>query len=245
MKRDLFSVVRGLSAAALCVCVGMGGGCNEHEQRKPKSKTMEGVITRLEIDKGRLAMKMRDPKDKSQFLPQEIEGSVTPTTELWINGKAAKMADLRVSDKVEATGYRQGKGENEQIIAEKLSIERPEAVLPKPMEAPPGTPPPAAASTAPAAAESTPAGLNPKGVELMRQLVREIKKQRGEFAAQKAKLLKEGRPADDREVLELDARVAKADMTLAQVEDEAGKKGLDLSGDVADSSQPASAPSAP
>lgn len=259
--------LRSTFTASLIVLMGFAltPGCKQDEPRKPKSKTMEGVITRVDADKGRLAMKLRNPKNKSEFLPKEIEGSVTPTTEIQINGKLAKLADLREKDTVEATGYRQGKGDEEKIVAEKITVDRPiEVAAPvKPLTPPtpaPTNPAPVAASTPPpatqaaetppvdpnAATPNAPApkvGLSP--TDALKMFVEEVKKHRNKAAAERAELLKEGRPADDPEVLKRDAIMAKADQAIAQVEDEAAKKGILLQ-QAAAASQPAgSAPANP
>lgn len=212
----------------------IGAGCNPSQPKKPKSRTFDGEITRIDPAKRRVAMKLRNPKNKAEWLTKEVEGAVTETTEIQINGRAAKFADLRVKDTVEATGYRQGKDDNEEIIAEAIRVDRPTESIPSTpglSTPPPSTtaaspPPPAANGNAPAA--SAPPRQSLSREELMRLFVQELEKARTKAILDRAELLKEGRPPDDIDVLALDGRIAKAEQAIAQAEDEAAKHGIVL-----------------
>src|SRR5262245_64369870 len=107
------------------VSVAISAGCKPEESKQPKTQTREGVITRVDPASRRLAMKVRNPQDPGKFLDQPIEGTVTETTDIWIDGRAARITDLKVNDNVQATGYPQGKGENANYVAQTIRVNRP------------------------------------------------------------------------------------------------------------------------
>src|SRR5262249_8102377 len=149
-----------------------------------------------------LAMKVRNPQKPDQYLEQPIEGTVTETTEIWINGRAAKIGDLQVKDSVEATGYPQGKGENSNYAAETIKVTRPEP--PPGAQAQPQTNPNTPANNRPVVMKGdkqplvtsvTPPPVSQSEQQAkLRMLVDEFKKQRAETVTKRDALLKEGRP---------------------------------------------------
>ncbi|MEE8170165.1 MAG: hypothetical protein V3T70_06425 [Phycisphaerae bacterium] len=209
--------------------------CDVKKSKQPESKRKEGVITRIELDQKRITIKIRDPKDRSRYLDTEIEGEITPTTEIFIDGRKATLAEVRVNDQVDAIGYRKGSGDEARIIAEELHIQRGEFVQ---VKSPPAAGPAADPidSDAAAAIPETTEQVKPppaaddaeRRIGLYRMMLEEFRKRKQELEAERAELIKQGMPPDDPEILRRQEMINRADESMALMEQKAAELGIDI-----------------
>lgn len=248
-------------------------GCKPSEPQAHPTQKKEGKITRIDAAANRVAMQLRDPKDATRFLDREIEGSLTAKTEIFINGRRSRLEDIKVGDSVSALGHMEGTKENPSIVAEEIQIERlTESFVDvkKPADPAPSQPAPIKPDAAPAEVVTTTLTPNPPAqppatdtpatnaqvvpaqpnkslskIELYHEFIKAFELRRAELQVERDKLLAEGRPLDDPEVQKLENSINKADESIAVVELEARKLGIDPAnpGGAAPSSAPAAAPS--
>jgi len=203
----------------------LSGGCKSSEPDTPQTKKKDGVITRVDAPNKRLAMKIRDPKDSTRILDREIEGTITPKTEIFINGRRATIEEVKVNDSVQATGHLQGSQDAPEIVAEELRIERLDEGFVEVKHDTPASQPGAEPSGDP---NANSAAKQQTKADLFRQLVDAFQIRKAELIEDRLKLVNEGKPADDPEVLKLDNMINKADESIAVVEMEAKKLGIEL-----------------
>jgi len=212
----------------IIVCVAAAGltGCKPETSNRSKSKTIEGIIVRINASTHRVSMQWRDPKDATNL--RELEGTITDTTEIWINGQHGKFEDLREGDRLKAVGYQQGEGGAAEIVAEKLMIDRfIQATAPATRPALTIKPPTTAPTTTPPTATSvsrTPKRGNEKAT--FKLLITELQKRKRQAIAEREELLKAGTPPDDPRILTLDQRINLADQYIAVAEDGAASHGV-------------------
>jgi hypothetical protein len=108
-----------LLAAGLLVTL---PGCSKDDD-EPEFRQLEGTAEKLNLDTGQVALRFFHQKSGTE---QVIEGIVNDQTEVLINGRVAKLKDIRLKERVKVTGYRKGKGADAQMVAVKVEIERPE-----------------------------------------------------------------------------------------------------------------------
>ena len=97
-------------------------GCSKDDD-EPEFRQLEGTAEKLNLDTGQVALRFFHQKSGTE---QVIEGIVNDQTEVLINGRVAKLKDIRLKERVKVTGYRKGKGADAQMVAVKVEIERPE-----------------------------------------------------------------------------------------------------------------------
>lgn len=249
-----FTHQRPARVAGVALLAGLVGafvlaGCKPSEKSESQSRRKEGVITRIEAAHNRLAMKVRDEKNPGRFLEKEIEGTITPTTEIFINSARAELKDVQVNDRVTAIGHAKGDGDNLEIVAEELRIERSAAAEPAPAraageskpaptaaaappqpapaeQAPPSEPKPAdaAASATPDAPKPTRPDVRSARIDLYMRLVEEFQRKRQELVVERDDLLKQGRTADDPTIRDLENKINRADESIAMIEEKAAEE---------------------
>lgn len=97
-------------------------GCSKDDD-EPEFRQLEGTAEKLDLGTGQVALRFFHQKSGTE---QVIEGIVNDQTEVLINGRVAKLKDIRLKERVKVTGYRKGKGDDVQMVAVKVEIERPE-----------------------------------------------------------------------------------------------------------------------
>jgi hypothetical protein len=135
-------------------------GCTDRKAGERKIKTKEGVADKIDLANNSVSMKVSDGKGSEITL----EGQVREDTIVRINGREAKLDQVRPGDKVKVSGYREGEGGEAKLIATLVEVNRPEGSdwksTGKPQEKPtdnkqaPATEKPAGPTTKPAAGTS-------------------------------------------------------------------------------------------
>lgn len=96
-------------------------GCSDDAGNKPRIKKVQGVAKSIDVEKRIVSMTWTDDRGKER----ELEGTFKDDTEVFINGRSQEIGDIRPGDKVTVYGYRQGKGSELKLIAEKVVVDRP------------------------------------------------------------------------------------------------------------------------
>jgi len=163
------SELKRMSWIGLAILIGVGlvgpAGCSSRGAGKPKQKRLEGIAEKVDLQNNYVSMRVSDNKGGERIL----EGTFKEDTEVLINGRAAKLDQVRPGDKVVVFGYREGEGENQKLVATKVEVTRPEGsdwkrtAADKPAEPKPTASRPAAgdATSAPVVNPDTPKAGSP------------------------------------------------------------------------------------
>jgi hypothetical protein len=108
-------VALGLTAIGLC-------GCGD-ENEGPRQYVLEGTAETIDARTGDVSMRWFNPKRNKEVV---INGRVSDTTEVFINGKLARFEDVRPQEQVRVTGYKEGKGESTIVVVTKVEVDRPD-----------------------------------------------------------------------------------------------------------------------
>lgn len=96
-------------------------GCSDDAGDKPRIKKVQGVAKSINVEKRIVSMTFTDDRGNER----ELEGTFKDDTEVFINGRSQEISDIRPGDKVTVYGYREGKGSDQKLIAEKVEVNRP------------------------------------------------------------------------------------------------------------------------
>lgn len=95
-------------------------GCSDRSRKTPKIRKKEGVATKIDLKNNIVAMSWKDKNG----VERPLEGTIRENTEVRINGRDQKIEDVMVGDKVTVSGYREGKGDNELLVATLIEVTR-------------------------------------------------------------------------------------------------------------------------
>ena len=95
-------------------------GCSE-EAPERKYRVLEGTAEKIDLKTGQVSMNYFSKKRNQEIA---VEGRVTDETEVLINGRLARLEDIRPQEHVRVTGYKEGKGANALVVVTKVEIER-------------------------------------------------------------------------------------------------------------------------
>ena len=96
-------------------------GCSDDAGDKPRIRKVQGVAKSISVEKRIVSMTFTDDRGNER----ELEGTFKDDTEVLINGRSQEIKDIRPGDKVQVYGYREGKGDDQKLIAEKVVVDRP------------------------------------------------------------------------------------------------------------------------
>ena len=105
----------------LCVTGLLLAGCSDKSKKTPKIRRIEGVATKIDLKNNSVAMIRKDDKGNEMT----VEGTIRENTEVRINGRDQKLEDVQVGDKVIVSGYREGKGADQKLVATMIEVVRP------------------------------------------------------------------------------------------------------------------------
>ncbi len=106
---------------SLFATVIFAGGCRRPVQER-KYDAVAGVATEIDLDTGNVSM---DWQNEETGDVRRLTGRVTQETEIFINGIGARLADVRLGDRVTVVVYHQLDDPARQIVTQ-VQIERPE-----------------------------------------------------------------------------------------------------------------------
>ncbi len=231
-------IQRGVACVAVLLAIGLAG-CSENSDKGRKVHRVEGIAKEINPEKNIFTMTFKDDKG----VDRELSGSVLATAEVIINGKAQNIKDVRPGDKVVVFGHKEGSSEaglEQKLVATRVEVTRPKdsdwktpgnaTATPSELNKPPATaqtPPAAEAPAKPVtqapAQPAAPTPAQPAGEtdEDLREkttgaIYAQIRIKMEEAIAERAKLLKEGRPASDPEIRRLEGVIMNARRLLTE-----------------------------
>jgi len=224
------------AAGLVLVAASLLVGCQNEGKTRKKPGSAKGFVTKTDLANNKVSMKVKKERDGSEI---EITGSLTPETEVFINGLKRTAADVELNDEIRVEYERTGDGVEMQFTVLRVDVDRPEGwkstkaataepqikILPPVPEAPtkadrtfiaPPTPPALPPTAAPAAQQPAAAPSGAKAEEMTNQIYAEIRRRLDEAVAQRADLLKQGKPASDPEVQHKEGIIRKARSLLME-----------------------------
>ena len=115
------SMLRTAAILSLSAVLILAGGCRRPAQER-KYDAVAGVATEIDLDTGYVSMDWRNEETGGV---RRLTGRVTQETEILINGIGAKLADVRLGDRVTVVVYHLLDEPTRQIVTQ-VQIERPE-----------------------------------------------------------------------------------------------------------------------
>ena len=113
-------MARLLNVALPILLLCLPAGCRE-EETAPKHRTVEGIIERIDADNAQVTLRFYSDKRQVERM---VTGTVTPETEIMINGVLSSLDELRIGERVTVAGRVQGHGGDQEVIAVKVVVER-------------------------------------------------------------------------------------------------------------------------
>jgi len=113
IQRTILCCVAFLTVAAV-------SGCSDKDDKVPKIQRIEGVAKEIDLAHRHVAMSWVNKRGQTVTL----EGSVRDDTEVWINGRAHQIEDIREGDRIVVEGYREGRGDEQSLVATKIEVTR-------------------------------------------------------------------------------------------------------------------------
>ncbi len=95
-------------------------GCSDESNDAPKIRSRKGTVKAIDLANRIVAMVSTDNSGNDITL----EGTYTPETVIEINGRRADPKDVRVGDKVEVWGRKEGDGAEAKLVATKVVVSR-------------------------------------------------------------------------------------------------------------------------
>jgi len=225
-------LVHGLLAAVL-IALPLGG-CPEKSDKAPKGKTLSGVATKIDLQTRNVSMTIKGDDGAER----ELNGTVGDDTEILINGRGSKLADVRVGEKVEVT-VQKSATEDGKYNVKKVEITRagdsdwkptnattqssaaptPPPVAPTPTPTPtttPPTPPRAQGEVVPANPPEGEGDVDERKQDLADFIYAQIRVRMEEALTRRADLLKNGTPQSDPAVADLERQILRARSLLSE-----------------------------
>lgn len=113
-----------LGVLALTACLlgaGLWAGCSKDDDQ-PKVRTVPGRVAAVDPASGEVQMYYYNEKEKKEIL---VSGTLASNAEILINGRTARLEDVRVDDKMTVTGRIEKHDGERNLIAVKVEIDRP------------------------------------------------------------------------------------------------------------------------
>lgn len=217
-------------AVLLAVCL---TGCSENSDKSHKEQRVEGFAKEINFEKNVFTMTFKDGKG----VERDLSGTVHKDATVLINGKAQSIKDVVPGDPIVVFGHKEGKGEagaEQTLVATRVEVTRPKesdwktpgtpaggTAAAQPKTIPPATQHPTAAVPPSAPTGETPAKPATTSDQELRDattgaIYAQIRIKMEEAIAERAKMLKEGRPASDPEIRRLEGVIMNARRLLTE-----------------------------
>jgi hypothetical protein len=99
-------------------------GCSNKEETA-EHRSLEGVIERIDVDESEVTLRYYSAKHKAETT---ITGKATAETEVFINGVLSSLEQLRVGERVAVIGWVRGHGNDREVVAVKVNVERADTI---------------------------------------------------------------------------------------------------------------------
>jgi hypothetical protein len=120
-ERRMMRRKRGIAWLAALLLAGLVG-CNNH-RTEPRHRTIEGIADSINMDTNQVAMRWYNPRKQAEEI---VAGTVTDQTEILINGKVARLTDIRVGEWVKVTGRIMPSPNGDVYVATRIELTRDE-----------------------------------------------------------------------------------------------------------------------
>jgi hypothetical protein len=115
-------VGRVVLALAGVVCLVAGPlGCSDKSKKASKVRTIEGIAKHIDLKNNDVSMVFKDDRG----VERELRGTIRENTEVRINGRDHRLEDIRENDRIAVTGYKEGSGDDAQLVATLIEVTRP------------------------------------------------------------------------------------------------------------------------
>jgi len=208
-------------------------GCRSDSKQKHKTRSAKGTVTRIDMPNNSVSMKILNPKTGKEL---EVAGTFTAETEIWINGVKKGPNDVEINDEIRVEYQRDGDELESRFVVTKADVTRAEGwKSTKPANLDPGklpmqgatkadlirsdlkaeqgdggSAPPIDPRLAVPPTSTGPADRAVKEAEVTDLIYGEIKRRYDQSVAERADLLKAGKPANDPELLKHEQTIRKA-----------------------------------
>lgn len=106
--------------SGLVVGVLAGSGCGK-DKDQPKHFQVKGKVTAIDTSSGAVKIMWYNPKQKRE---EERTGTLAPESEIWINGKTARLEDVLIDDTATIAGRLEKKDGEPKLVAIRVDIRR-------------------------------------------------------------------------------------------------------------------------
>lgn len=116
-----------LRTSVMAVILGLlvlGGGCSDKESAVV-IRQLQGTIEKMDVSSGRVTLRYLHEETGEERL---VQGLVTDETEIFVNGRLAKLQDMRIGEHILVHGRVEKIGKDRRITALKIEISRQETV---------------------------------------------------------------------------------------------------------------------
>ena len=217
-----------VTAAALLMVV-LISGCPDKKDKTPKIKHASGVAKKIDLAGKKVSMMLKG----DDGVEREAAGTYRDDVEIFVNGRAAKVADVREGDKIEVTYFKDPVGDGE-FIVKKVEVARagetdwkPTAktdVQPvnPPVNPPPVDPPKQETPKPPPTTDNSngnttsEADLDKQKTDLTDYIYAQIRVKMEEALAKRAELIKAGTALGDPSIQDLERQILRARALLAE-----------------------------
>lgn len=114
-------------AVMLLAAIVMTVGCRSDKPERKYCEPIDGTAEAINVETGEVTMLWYNEK-KDKEIP--LTGRVTDETEYFINGRAAKLTDIRLKERVRVSGYIRGSDMDREYVVVKVEVERDEDWIP-------------------------------------------------------------------------------------------------------------------
>jgi len=115
-----YGAVRSMTCFVACILLAGSVGCSDKGKKPKKVRTITGIAKKIDLKSNYVSMSFVAPDGKERTL----EGILKEDTDVIINGRAGKLEDVRIGDKVTVSGYREGKDEDLKCVATRVEVTR-------------------------------------------------------------------------------------------------------------------------
>lgn len=116
-----------ISLLTLSAAIALTAACRSDKPERKYVEPIEGRAEAINVETGEVTMLWYNEK-KGKEVP--ITGRVTDETEYFINGRAAKLTDIRLNERVRVSGYIRGSDMDREYIVVKVEVDRADDWIP-------------------------------------------------------------------------------------------------------------------
>jgi hypothetical protein len=111
----------------LCAAVALTAACRSDKPERKYREPIEGTAEAINVETGEVTMLWFNEK-KNREVP--LTGRVTDETEFFINGRSAKLTDIRIKERVRVSGFISGTDMDREYVVTRVEVERADEWIP-------------------------------------------------------------------------------------------------------------------